>query len=394
MKTKERLCIKKLRHPEFISGSRSPKSPLSGIPQKAGQVRDDDIKFMKILAIDTSADETSCAIVDGRKVLSHVEYSQIQLHSKWGGIYPSLAKRAHVERIDGVIDTTIRNSRFEIRNLNAIAVTYGPGLAIALEVGIKKAKELAVKYNKPLIGVNHMEGHLYSSFVQNSKGNPKRDFIFPYLGLLVSGGHTELVFFKDHLKYEIVGETLDDAAGEALDKAAKMFGFGYPGGPVLERLAEKVDNQDKYKFPRPMLQKNLQFSFSGLKTSLYYFLQKLSDEEKTENIEYLASSFQEAVFETLVYKTQKAIKKTGVNRLIAGGGVVVNKRLRSMLRELLKKENGSVYFPPYKYLNFDNAAMIGVAAGFRAGRKMFVKDLNKLDRVPRLSLTQSSVKPK
>jgi len=347
---------------------------------------------MKILAIDTSCDETSAAIVDGRRVISNVIYSQTLLHKKWGGVVPSIAKRAHEERIDWVVDKTIRNSKLEIRNLDAIAVTYGPGLAIALEVGIKKAVELSRKFKKPLIGVNHMEGHLYSSFVQNSHGNPKRDFRFPYLALLISGAHTELVLFKDHLKYEILGETLDDAAGESLDKAARMLGFGYPGGPVLETLAQKVGSADKYSFPRPMkYSKNFDFSFSGLKTSFFYFIRKLSEKEKVDKIEFLASAFQEAVIETLIYKTQKAVEKTGVNRLVVGGGVAVNNRLRGLMREMIKKENGSVYFPPYKYLNFDNAAMIGVAAGFRAERKMFVKNAEELDRVPRLSLLQSSL---
>ena len=347
---------------------------------------------MKILAIDTSCDETSAAVVSGRRVLSNIIYSQVLLHKKWGGVLPSLAKRAHEERIDRVVDKAIQNSKFKIQNFDAIAVTYGPGLAIALEVGIKKAKELSIEFKKPLIGVNHMEGHLYSSFVQNSHGNPKRDFQFPYLGLLISGAHTELVLFKDHLKYEILGETLDDAAGESLDKAARMLGFGYPGGPVLETLSQKVENVDKYSFPRPMkYSKNFNFSFSGLKTSFFYFIRKLSEEEKVNKIELLASAFQEAVFETLVYKTEKAVEKTGVNRLIVGGGVAVNNRLREMMRKMIKNEDGSVYFPPYKYLNFDNAAMIGVAAGFRAERKMFAKDIKKLDRVPRLSLLQSSI---
>ncbi len=347
---------------------------------------------MKILAIDTSADDTSAAVVDGRRVLSHVEYSQIQLHSKWGGIYPSIAKRAHAERIDSVIERAVSRSGLNWKDLDAVAVTYGPGLAIALEVGINKAKELCTKYNKPLVAVNHMEGHLYSSFVQNSKGNPKHEFNFPYLGLLVSGGHTELVILKDHLTYEVIGETLDDAAGEALDKAARMLGFGYPGGPILERLAEKVHQEDRYKFPRPMLHSDdLKFSFSGLKTSFLYFLKKMSDDEKYVNIDYLASSFQAAVFETLVGKTKKAMKETGISNLLLGGGVSVNRRLRNMLRELAKQENGEIRFPPYKYLNFDNAAMIAVVASFKAEKGMLVKDIEKVDRVPRLSLLQSTI---
>lgn len=206
---------------------------------------------MKILAIDTSADDTSAAVVNGRKVLSHVEYSQIQLHSKWGGIYPSIAKRAHAERIDSVVERAFMRSGLEWKDLDGIGVTYGPGLAIALEVGLNKAKELSKQYKKPLIAVNHMEGHLYSSFVQNSKGNPKHDFKFPYLGLLVSGGHTELVILKDHLTYEVIGETLDDAAGEALDKAARMLGFGYPGGPDYRTSCRKGTSGRQIQLPTP-----------------------------------------------------------------------------------------------------------------------------------------------
>ncbi len=347
---------------------------------------------MKILAIDTSCDETAAAVVDGRKVLSNVIYSQVLLHQKFGGVMPSVAKRAHAERIDSVVERAIKSSKLTMSEIDAIAVTYGPGLAIALEVGINKAIELSNKYKKPLIGVNHMEGHLYSSFVQNSKGNPKRDFEFPYLGLLVSGGHTELVIFKDHVTYEILGETLDDAAGEALDKAARMLGFGYPGGPIIERLAEKVQNVDQYKFPRPMLySETFEFSFSGLKTSFLYFLKKLTDEEKFINIDYLASGFQEAVFQTLVGKTQKAMRKMGIRSILLGGGVSVNRRLRHMMREMVKQENGHIYFPPFKYLNFDNAAMIGVVGSIKAEKGLFVKDVKELDRVPRLSLLQSTL---
>lgn len=347
---------------------------------------------MKIFAIDTSCDETAAAVVSGRRVLSNVIYSQVLLHQKFGGVMPSVAKRAHAERIDSVVERAIKQSKLSWKEIDAIAVTYGPGLAIALEVGINKAIELSKQYNKCLVGVNHMEGHLYSSFVQNSKGNPDIQFEFPYLALLVSGGHTELVIFKDHLNYEILGETLDDAAGEALDKAARMLGFGYPGGPIIEHLSEKVKNVDNYKFPRPMLHsEDLQFSFSGLKTSFLYYLKKMDEEEKYVNIDYLASAFQQAVFETLVGKTKNAMKKTGIKKLLLGGGVSVNRHLRNMMREMVKNEKGEIYFPPYKYLNFDNAAMIGVVGSMKAERGMFVKDVSDLDRVPRLSLLQSSV---
>lgn len=351
---------------------------------------------MRILAIDTSCDETSVAVTSGRRVLSNIIYSQILLHKKWGGVVPSIAKRAHEERIDWVIEEVIRklsviNNQLTINNIDHIAVTQGPGLAVALEVGIKKAKELAKKYNKKIISVNHLEGHIYSAFVQNSKGNPKRDFKFPYLALIVSGGHTEFVIFKNHLDYEIIGATLDDAAGEALDKAAKLLGLGYPGGPAIERLAKEVGNVDYHNFPRPMLKsKDLNFSFSGLKTSFYYFLngQNGKGAHVNQNIKQLASSFQEAVFDTLIKKTELAIKQTGINRLIIGGGVVANKRLRNLMKSLVKKYKGKVLLPTYKYLTGDNAAMIGLVAGFKAEKGLFVKNIDELGRIPRMSLNK------
>lgn len=341
---------------------------------------------MRILAIETSADETAAAVTDGRNVLSNVIYSQIVTHAKWGGIYPALAKRAHEEKIDPVVKKALEKFNLN-KDIDYIAVTYGPGLAIALEVGIKKAKELAQKFHKKIIAVNHLEGHIYSSFAQNSKGNPKHQFKFPYLAFVISGGHTEIVLFKDHCSYQILGETLDDAAGEALDKAAKMLGLGYPGGPVIERLAKQTDNKDYYGFPRPMLKSNnLNFSFSGLKTSFFYYLKETPEKEKIKNIKKLASSYQEAVFETMEKKLESAIKKTGINRVVVGGGVSANQYLRSKLRFLLKKYGGSILFPPFKYLTGDNATMIGVAAYYKAQKKMFVKNVDELDRVPRLEL--------
>ena len=371
---------------------------------------------MLILAIDTSADETAAAVTSERKVLSNVRYSQILLHKKWGGIYPSVAKRAHEERIDWVVDETfkklkVKSEKLKVEDVDYIAVTQGPGLAVALEVGIKKAVELAKKYKKKLISVNHLEGHIYSCFVQNSNGNPKRDFRFPYLALIVSGGHTEIVLFKDQVDYKVLGETRDDAAGEALDKAARMLGFGYPGGSVIERLASEVDNKDFFNFPRPMIKSNnLDFSFSGLKTSFYYFLHSRviarskatkqshlrsprppfggtrDDNNIALDIRQLASSFQEAVFETLLIKTDLAIKQTTINRIVVGGGVIANLYLRKLLRILVKKYRGEVLFPPFKYLTGDNAAMIGVAANYKAKKRLFVKDF-KLERIPRLRLS-------
>lgn len=378
---------------------------------------------MNILAIDTSCDETSVAVTSGRKVLSNVIYSQVLLHKKWGGVVPSIAKRAHEERINFVVEKALKDfsrstkilsqlnsSPFKkglvkhlvskdfvsrlFKNIDVIAVTQGPGLAVALEVGIKKAKELTKKYNKKLIVVNHLEGHIYSAFVQNSQGNPKHDFKFPYLALIVSGGHTEFVIFKNHLNYEIIGSTLDDAGGEALDKASKILGLGYPGGPVIERLAKEAGNLDYHNFPRPMLKsKDLNFSFSGLKTSFYYFLKGQDGKKSSQpinsinnNLTKLASSFQEAVFDTLIKKTEMAIKKTGINRLIISGGVVANKRLRNLMRSLAKKYKGEVIFPTYKYLTGDNAGMIGVVAGYKADKKIFVENIDSIGRIPRMTL--------
>lgn len=344
---------------------------------------------MKILAIDTSCDETAAAVTDGRKVLSNVIYSQVLIHKKWGGVVPSLAKRAHEERIDFVIEEALEKSGIKDpkSQLDYIAVTQGPGLAIALEVGIKKAKELGEKYSKKLIAVNHLEGHIYSSFVQNSQGNPKFDFKFPYLTLIISGGHTEFVILKDHLKYEVIGSTLDDAAGEALDKAAKLLGLGYPGGPVIERLAKEVNNKDFFEFPRPMLKSNdLNFSFSGLKTSFFYFLKR--NEKEKNKVKELASSFQKAVFETIMKKTEKAIKQTGINNLLVGGGVIANLYLRKLFRELVMKYKGNVLFPSYKYLTGDNAAMIGIVASYKAERGIFIENFDDLDRIPRMSFSK------
>lgn len=345
---------------------------------------------MMILSIDTSCDETAVAVTSRRRVVANKVYSQILIHKKWGGVVPSLAKRAHEERIDWVMEETLRSVGtgldLSLQKIDHIAVTYGPGLAVALEVGIKKAKELAVKYHKKIIAVNHMEGHIYSCFAQNSAGNPKRDFVFPFLVLLVSGGHTELVIVKDHLTYEIIGETIDDACGEALDKAAKMLGLGYPGGAVIERLAETGDKK-AYLFPRPLYRsKDMNFSFSGLKTAFYYALKKMSKETIVNNLNNLAASYQEAVFDSLFNKLEQSMKKTGINRIVIAGGVVANRYLRKRIRKIVKTYGGTVFFPPFARLCGDNAAMIGIAAYYKAQKGLFIDDLDRLDRVPRLRL--------
>ncbi|MFQ5451969.1 MAG: tRNA (adenosine(37)-N6)-threonylcarbamoyltransferase complex transferase subunit TsaD [Candidatus Paceibacterota bacterium] len=381
-----------------------------------------------ILAIETSCDETAAAVTSGRKVLSNEIYSQVLVHQKWGGVVPSLAKRAHEERIDAVIEAALkkslsRNINFRRRELGSrhrqdrsspvgrslpqtftsdeniiasamkdishIAVTHGPGLAIALEVGIRKAKELCRKYRKKLVAVNHMEGHIYSCFVQSSGSRLVRPFEFPYLALLVSGGHTELVLFNQHVKYQVVGETLDDAAGESLDKAAKMLGLGYPGGPIIERLARDGDSSF-LDLPIPMARSgDLNFSYSGLKTAFLYKVRVMSDRERNKHLADLAASFQQAVIDSLLFKLERAMKKFNIYNVCVGGGVVANQELRGHIRKLVKKHKGKVLFPTYKSLYGDNAAMIGVAAHFKAEKGIFVQDLENLDRVPRASLNSA-----
>lgn len=364
---------------------------------------------MKILSIDTSCDETSASVTDDMQIMSNVVSSQIAIHKEWGGVVPALAKKAHEENIDIVLnqalslchpgrnEVTDRVSVFESRDsiavysepvemlqndIQFIAVTQGPGLSVALQVGIAKAKELATKYNKKLIAVNHLEGHIYSCFANNKSD----DFNFPYLALIVSGGHTSLVLFKKHLDYEVIGETLDDACGEALDKAIKMLGLGYPGGALVEKLA-KTGDKNYHKFPRPMRSsKDLNFSFAGLKTSLYYFLKTLTSDETKENLNNICASYQAAIFDTLQIKLKKAMDQTGVKNILLVGGVSANETLRNQLSELVKESEGEILFPADKTLYGDNAAMIGIVAYHYALQNKFVKDFDSLIRIPRMEL--------
>jgi len=248
---------------------------------------------MKILAIETSCDDTCAAVLENDRLISSVISSQTDLHAKWGGVVPDIAKRAHMERIEPVIKTALKMAKISMEEIEVIAVTQGPGLAIALGVGVNYAKELAIKYNKKLIGVNHVEGHILANLINNKEGKPDRKIEFPALAMTVSGGHTKLVLLEQthpptapsldkeglNIKYTVIGETLDDAAGEALDKAAKMMGLGYPGGPIIERLAESGD-KNYLKLPRPLsTQKNFDYSFSGLKTSFYYQIKEWPKEK-------------------------------------------------------------------------------------------------------------------
>ena len=340
---------------------------------------------MKILAIETSCDDTCAAVLENDCLLSNVISSQTDLHAKWGGVVPDIAKRAHMENIEPVINTALKRAHLIMEEIEVIAVTQGPGLAIALGVGVNKAKELAIKYNKKLIGVNHVEGHILANLIKNKLGKPDRKIEFPALAMTVSGGHTKLILVEAIGKYKVVGETLDDAAGEALDKAAKMMGLGYPGGPIVERLA-KMGDKNYLKLPRPLsTQKNFDYSFSGLKTSFYYQIKEWPKEKIGENLANLSATFQDAVFDSLLIKFKKATEFYKPKTLLASGGVLANMELRKRLRKLAKEMKTPIFMPMKKEFNTDNAAMIGVVGYYKALRKEFIKDKESLDRDPRLN---------
>ena len=327
---------------------------------------------MIILGIETSCDDTCAALLKDSQILSNVISSQIDLHKEWGGVVPDIAKRAHQERIMPVIETALKRAKTKIEDVDLIAVTKGPGLAIALGVGVKIAKELAQKYNKKIVAVNHVEGHMLANFLTNSRGLPLRPFVFPALTLTVSGGHTKIILINKIGDYEVVGETLDDAAGEALDKSAKLLGLGYPGGPVIERLAEKGDSTF-LKLPTPIADKKiLDYSFSGLKTAFYYQIKDWPKTKINKHLADLAASFQTAVFDTLLRKFSLAIEKYQPACLLISGGVASNLTLRKRMRALAKKYKLPVYLPFKKELNTDNAAMIALAGFYQAKRGDYV----------------------
>jgi N6-L-threonylcarbamoyladenine synthase len=342
---------------------------------------------MNILAIETSCDDTCAAVLNNDRVQSNVVSSQTDLYKEWGGVVPDIAKRAHLERIEPVVMTALKRARIKIEEIEVIAVTQGPGLAIALSVGVNYAKELAIKYNKKLVAVNHVEGHILANLTKNKTGKPERKIDFwPALALTVSGGHTKIVLVKEIGNYEVVGETLDDAAGEALDKAAKLLGLGYPGGPVIERLA-KDGTINIIKLPHPLMDKKiLDFSFSGLKTSFYYQIKDWPKEKVNKNLANLAADFQAAVFEHLIRKFKLAIERYQPKTLLASGGVLANLELRKKLRKLGREMKLPILMPVKKILDTDNAAMIGVAGYYKALRREFVKNIEELDRESRLEI--------
>lgn len=321
-----------------------------------------------ILGIESSCDETAAAVViDGKTIASSVIASQIDLHAQYGGVFPEVASRAHVEAISAVIDEAMREAGIPYATLDGIAVTQGPGLVGSLLVGINYAKGLAMSLNKPLMGINHLEGHVYSLWLTQ----PFRDVEFPVLVLIVSGGHTELLLMRGHGQYERLGGTLDDAAGEAFDKVGRMLNLPFPGGPHIEKAGQQ-GNASAYAFPRAKRDDSYDFSFSGLKTAVMREVMVKPSGDKGEkksqlradiSVNDVAASFQEALVETLVMKTARAAKMYGATEIFLSGGVSANQRLRALMK---KETDLPVRYPPLS-LCTDNAAMIATVAHFRYG---------------------------
>ncbi len=351
---------------------------------------------MKILAIETSCDETGVAVVEGEKlpdgfsfkVLGAALLSQAELHAPYGGVYPNLAKREHEKNLPLILAQALENASISLSEVDAVAVTQGPGLEPALWTGITFAQQLAREQSKPLIPVNHMEGHLLSSLVEDGKLPQPQ---MPVLALLVSGGHTEFVLMRDWFEYELVGETLDDAVGEAFDKVARMLELPYPGGPHISRLADEARLKSAPSvatLPRPMLtSKTCDVSFSGLKTAALYALrdlggaQKLSEEEKAA----FAREFEDAVTDVFKAKTRKALEATGARTFVLGGGVAANRYLRERLQQLVLDEFPDVAFRlPELSITGDNAIMIGEAALARilSGKAKLTGELRAAGTLP------------
>jgi N6-L-threonylcarbamoyladenine synthase len=317
---------------------------------------------MIILGIDTSCDDTSAAVVlDGQRMMSNVIHSQVKLHHAYGGVVPELASREHVRNIMPVVQESLLRANVQMRDLDGIAVTVGPGLVGALLVGLYYAKCLAYVYNIPMVAINHLEGHILSIFLE------KKAPIFPFVALTVSGGHTSVYHVDGYGRYTQMGQTLDDAAGEAFDKVAKILGLGYPGGVAIEKIARN-GRRDRIHFPRAYLSNDsLDFSFSGLKTAVALYVKKWRERKVDNNdvmLEDIACSFQESVVDVLVHKVMRARKKKSVSAVMVAGGVACNNRLRTKMLEAASTEGVPVYFPRPEYCT-DNAAMIAVAGYHR-----------------------------
>lgn len=312
-------------------------------------------KDIRILAIESSCDETAASVVlNGRTVLSNQIYSQIALHTQYGGVVPEIASRKHIEKINQVIEAALKDANCTLDDIDAIAVTYGPGLVGALLVGVSAAKSIAFAKNKPLVGVHHIEGHISANYIENTELEP------PFICLVVSGGHSHLVVVEDYGKYKILGRTRDDAAGEAFDKVARAIGLGYPGGPKIDRIS-KEGNPDAIHFPRAKVEgEEYDFSFSGLKSAVLNYLNQCSMKGEEVVTADVAASFQKAVIDVLVDHSMDAVKKYGLKKFAIAGGVASNSSLRAAFEKRCAEE-GIEFFHPSPIYCTDNAAMIGVA---------------------------------
>jgi len=317
---------------------------------------------IRILGIESSCDETAAAVVEnGRSLLSNVVATQIELHAKYGGVFPEVASRQHIRTIYAVMEQALQQAHMTMTDIDAIAVTQGPGLAGSLVVGLNAAKGLALSQNIPLVGVNHLEGHIYSAWVYPAETeDPPPPPQFPLMVLLVSGGHSELNLVTEHLKYKRLGSTLDDAAGEAFDKVARLIGLPYPGGPSIQKAAVN-GNPKAFAFPRAKLEGTWDFSFSGLKTAVLRLVKEFEKENRPMPVEDIAASFQAAVVDVLVSKTVKAARAYQANAILVAGGVSANRPLREAF---LAQSEFPVHIPAFAYCT-DNAAMVAAAGYFR-----------------------------
>jgi len=320
-----------------------------------------ELKPARILAVETSCDETACAVIEnGRELLASTVASQMEVHARYGGVFPEVASRQHVLAITPVIEQTLAAAHLSLGDVDAIAVTRGPGLAGSLVVGVNAAKGLALGTGLPLVGVNHLEGHLYSAWVYKTGEAAFEEPQFPLMALLVSGGHTELNLMTGHLEYKRLGATQDDAAGEAFDKVARMLGLGYPGGPAIQRAAESGDPY-RFNFPRARLDAPWNFSFSGLKTAVLREVQDLERRSGNLPVPDLAASFQAAVVDVIFEKTMQAAREYKAKAILVAGGVSANRSLRETF---LNQDEFKVHIPPIS-LCTDNAAMIAAAGYYR-----------------------------
>lgn len=328
------------------------------------------MKDIYILGIETSCDETSASIIkNGKEETSSVTLSQIDIHTLYGGVVPEIASRNHVLHITQVIDECFKKANMTIKDIDAIAVTYGPGLNGSLLVGLEAAKTLSLVNSKPLIGVNHIIGHIYAN-------NLEKELNFPLIALVISGGHTELILMKDHLKFEKLGATLDDAVGECYDKVARVMGVSYPGGPVIDKMA-KLGN-DTYKLPIPLNDNSFNFSFSGLKSAVINLIHNEEQNGNKINKENLSTSFQNVVIKSLTTKTLNALKEYRVNNLILAGGVAANSGIRDEFTKLAKEHNFNFSYPTVKNCT-DNASMIASVGYFLYQKRIFSSlDLNSV----------------